>query len=77
MLASDGNSGCLRATSNPELGSILTYLFMLIGVLMMVNMLIAMMAKTMDTYQGSTLRTPMRTESNATHTPVCHGPTAR
>eukprot|EP00966_Prymnesium_polylepis_P125482 2901132-Prymnesium_polylepis.1 len=56
MLAQDGQTHCYRTTSQPIMGALLIYLFMLVGVVMLVNMLIAMMAKTFDLYHGSTMQ---------------------
>ena len=53
MLAQDGDTQCFRATSQPQIGTMIIYTFMLVAVLMLVNMLIAMMAKTFDAYHGS------------------------
>ena len=45
MLAQDGEAKCYRTTSQPVVGTGMMYGFMLVGVIMMVNTLIAMMAK--------------------------------
>ena len=57
MLSQDGDSHCYRATSQPVIGTVLMYAFMLTGVLMMVNMLIATMAKTFDVCRRRGART--------------------
>ena len=45
MLAQDGQTNCFRASSQPVVGTMLMYAFMLVGVALTVNLLIAMMAK--------------------------------
>ena len=53
MLAQDGEAKCFRTTSQPVVGTAMMYMFMLTGVIMMVNTLIAMMAKTFDQFSSS------------------------
>jgi len=53
MLAGAGDTHCYRASSQPVIGTLLSYAFMLNAVIMLVNFLIATMAKTIDNYHGS------------------------
>ena len=48
MLSADGMFDCLRQSSKAEPGVVIMYLYVLTTCVMLVNMLIALMAKTFD-----------------------------